>query len=488
VKTPLRTRLSFSHLLVLIIGMVLAGTLTWLAVENLYLSTQRENLLAQARLTAAGLDGSPVINFTPETYTQTTNISPGIHTRLLNESGAVILDVPILEGEDPLQVPPSEDPGYVSAEELVLRPEIQAALGGIAETAIRQVEALDEGRVLYAAAPVKDQNGEVISLVYLAMPLPSRGLPGDLALKLIGAVLAGGIIASIIGFLLAGGIARPLEKLDQAAAKVSEGDLDQQVPAQGSVSELENLGLSFNRMTESLRQSEKAKNDFIADVTHELRTPLTVIQGTVETLEDGALEDEVGGPGLLASMGRETSRLIQLVNQLLVLTRSDAGALSLDFEPVDLEALVRERSGVMEPLANKKEVKIRIPQPKDGHSLAMADRARTAQVLDNLLDNAFRHAPQGSDIQITIENLGAWIQCSVADTGPGIPAEDLPHIFERFYRVEKSRTRDSGGAGLGLAIARSLVEAQGGSIKVYSEKGKGTRMIFRLPSQNLPEN
>lgn len=487
-KTPLRTRLSFSHLLVLIIGMVLAGTLTWLAVENLYLSTQRENLLAQARLTAAGLDGSPVINFTPETYTQTTNISPGIHTRLLNESGAVILDVPILEGEDPLQVPPSEDPGYVSAEELVLRPEIQAALGGIAETAIRQVEALDEGRVLYAAAPVKDQNGEVISLVYLAMPLPSRGLPGDLALKLIGAVLAGGIIASIIGFLLAGGIARPLEKLDQAAAKVSEGDLDQQVPAQGSVSELENLGLSFNRMTESLRQSEKAKNDFIADVTHELRTPLTVIQGTVETLEDGALEDEVGGPGLLASMGRETSRLIQLVNQLLVLTRSDAGALSLDFEPVDLEALVRERSGVMEPLANKKEVKIRIPQPKDGHSLAMADRARTAQVLDNLLDNAFRHAPQGSDIQITIENLGAWIQCSVADTGPGIPAEDLPHIFERFYRVEKSRTRDSGGAGLGLAIARSLVEAQGGSIKVYSEKGKGTRMIFRLPSQNLPEN
>ena len=320
-KTPIRTRLSFSHLLVLMIGMLLAGILTWLAVENLYLSTQQDNLLAQARLTAAGLDGSPVIDFVPDTYSQTTNITPGIHTRLLNESGAVILGVPLPEGDAPLQVPASEDPGYVPAGELILRPEIQAALSGKADTAVRQVKALGGERVLYAAAPVKDENGKVISLVYLAMPLPSRGLPGQLAVQLIGAVLAGGIIASIIGFVLAGGIARPLENIDQAAAKVSEGDLDQQVPVIKGVQELESLGLSFNRMTESLRKSTKAKNDFIADVTHELRTPLTVIRGTIETLEDGAAEDAAGGPALLSSMNRETNRLIQLVNQLLLLTR-----------------------------------------------------------------------------------------------------------------------------------------------------------------------
>ena len=487
-KTPIRTRLSVSHLIVLMIGMALAGTLTWLAVENLYLSTQRENLLAQARLTAAGLDGGPFTDYIPDTYTQTTNIAPGIHTRLLSESGAVILGVPTLEGDDPIQVPPGDDPGYVPADELILRPEIQSALEGEAETAVRQVEALDQERVLYAAAPVRDQSGKVISLVYLAMPLPSRGLPGELAVKLIGALLAGGIIASITGILLAGGIARPLEQMEQAAARVSDGDLDQQVPVQSGIQELENLGGSFNRMTESLRQSEKAKNDFIADVTHELRTPLTVIRGTVETLEDGAVEDEVGRPGLLASMSRETSRLIQLVNQLLVLTRSDAGALSLDLEAVDLEELVHERSRLMEPLSLQKEVKLRISQKEDGLCLARADRARTAQVLDNLLDNALRYAPQGSEIQLKVENLGAWIQCTVADRGPGIPAEDLPHIFERFYRVEKSRDRDSGGAGLGLAIARSLVEAQGGSIRAQSDRGKSTRMIFRLPSANLPNN
>ena len=487
-KTHIRTRLSFSHLIVLIIGMVLAGSLTWLAVESLYLSTQRENLLAQARLTAAGLNGSPVSSFFPEVYSQTTNITPGIHTRLLSESGAVILGVPILEEDGPVQVPPGEDPGYVPAAELVLRPEIRAALNGEAETAVRKVEALDGERVLYAAAPVRDQGGEVISLVYLAMPLPSQGLPEEQSLKLIGAVLAGGIIASITGVLLAGGIARPLEKLEQAAARVSEGDLDQQVPVQSGVHELNNLGQSFNRMTESLRGSEKAKNDFIADVTHELRTPLTVIRGTVETLEDGALDDVAARPGMLASMGRETSRLIQLVNQLLILTRSDAGALSLELEIVDLEDLARERVSLIKPLADQKNLKFRLSKTGIDPCLARADRARSAQVLDNLLENALRYAPGGSEIHLALEDLGATIQCSVADIGPGIPSEDLPHIFERFYRVEKSRDRDSGGAGLGLAIARSLVEAQGGNIEAYSNTGEGTRMVFQLPSANLPDN
>lgn len=487
-KTPLRVRLSFSHLLVLVIGMILAGSLTWLAVENLYLTTQRENLMAQARLTAAGLIGNSAINPNPDSYTQTINISPGIHTRLLSESGAVVVGVPILEGEEFLQVPPSEDPGYVAAEELLLRPEIQSALEGEAATAVRLVEALHDERVLYAAAPVRNEEGQVTNLIYLAMPLPPRGLPGELVVKLLGAILVGGIIASILGLLLARSMARPLEDLDLAAAKVSEGNLDQQVPVQGTIRELENLGHSFNQMTESLRKSTKAKNDFIADVTHELRTPLTVIRGTVETLEDGAIEDPVGRPALLTSMSRETSRLIQLVNQLLLLTRSDAGALSLNRKPFDLGQLAKERLKLLESLAKQKEVKFQVTPAGGGPLRVNADRSRIAQVLDNLLDNALRYAPEESVIHITVENLGASIQVCIEDSGPGIPDEDLPHIFERFYRVEKSRDRDSGGVGLGLAIARSLVEAHGGSIEVQSEIGHGTKMRFQLPVVNLSEN
>ena len=487
-RTPIRLRLSFSHLLVLIIGMVLAGILVWIAVENIYLITQRENLLAQARLTAAALEGSPVPSFSPDSYSQTTNVAPGIHTRLLNEGGAVVIGVPFPEGEDPVQVPPSEDPGFVPAAALIQRPEIQSALAGVPETAIRVIKALDERRVLYAAAPVFGEEGKVINLVYLATPLPDRGLPGNLSLQLISAVLLAGLFASIAGILLARGIARPLEKLDQAAASVSGGDLSQQVPAGGNIRELDNLGQTFNEMTDSLRQSDQAKNAFIADVTHELRTPLTVIKGTVETLEDGALDDLAGRGKLLNSMNLETNRLIMLVNDLLVLTRSDAGALSLDIQTFDLGELVQTRCEVMEPLAIQKAVQFEQEKPTGFQPLVIGDPNRTAQVLDNLLNNALRYAPRDSKIVISLENPGAQIQCSVSDSGPGISGEHLPLIFERFYRVDKSRNRESGGTGLGLAIARSLIEAQDGSIRAQSKTGEGTKITFTLPAGKLPIN
>jgi len=369
---------------------------------------------------------------------------------------------------------------------LILRPEIQSALEGKAETEVRQVESLGGQRVLYAAAPIKNESGEVVSLVYLATPLPDRGLPRILVLQLAGAVLAGALIATLAGMLLAGRIARPLEQLDQAAAMVSRGDLDQQVPVQDGVRELANLGDSFNLMTASLRKSEKAKTNFIADVTHELRTPLTVIRGTVETLEDGGLDDIRSRQGMLASMSRETNRLIQLVNQLLVLTRSDAGALSLQIEPVDLEELARERSALMEALAKHKGVSFNLKAA--GPALVMADRSRTAQVLDNLLDNALRYAPAGSSISLSLEDQTDSVRCSVKDSGVGIPADDLPHIFDRFFRVDKARDRESGGAGLGLAIAKSLIEAQGGKLQAFSEIDQGSELAFWLPRADLPAN
>jgi len=485
VRTPIRLRLSFSHLLVLLIGMVLAGILVWLAVEEIYQTSQRDNLLAQAKLTAAALEGSPIGSFSPDTYSQTTNVSPGIHTRLLDEGGGVVIGVPFPEGEDPVQVPPSEDPGFVQAEELILRPEIQSALYGIPETAIREIETLNGSRVLYAAAPVFGEDGKVINLVYLATPLPDRRLPRNLSIQLISAVLLAGLFASIAGILLARGIARPLEKLDRAASAVSDGDLSQQVPARANIKELENLGQTFNEMTDSLRQSDLAKNAFIADVTHELRTPLTVIKGTVETLEDGAVDDLAGRGKLLQSMNLETNRLIKLVNNLLVLTRSDAGALSLDIQSFDLGALTQTRCDIMEPLAIQKGVQLIHKSPSELQPLVMGDPNRTAQVLDNLLNNAIRYAPPESQIVISLEQHVNHIRCSVIDRGPGISPEHLPRIFERFYRVDKSRNRESGGSGLGLAIARALIEAQRGSINAESEAGKGTRISFTLPAKKF---
>jgi signal transduction histidine kinase len=480
----IRTRLSFSHLLVVLIGMTLAGSLVWVVVEQIYLSTQRDNLLAQARLTAAGLEGNPLPINASDYYSQSTNVSPGIHTRLLDESGGVIIGVTVLDGENPIQVPPADDPGYVPAEELVLRPEIRAALSGTPETAVRRVGEDPTRRVLYAAAPVFDQAGQVSNLVYLATPLPPRGLPGNLTLLLVAAAAAASLLAGLAGIYLAGRLARPLEKLQQAASAISQGDLEQQVPVEDGILELERLGEGFNAMTASLRQSNQIKNAFIADVTHELRTPLTVIKGTVETLEDGALDDLKGRGELLASMERETDRLIRLVNDLLTLTRADASALALKSGPVDLPELARERCRLLQPLAAEKDLRLVVeldPSAAQGEMLVTADQDRTAQVLDNILDNAIRHAPSGSMISIKLEKSGNRGLCSISDQGPGIAPEHLPLIFERFYRVDPARDRSSGGSGLGLAIARSLAEAQGGAIQAQSRVGEGTRITFELP-------
>jgi len=484
-KTNLRTRLSISHLLVLIIGMVLAGSLAWIAVERVYLATQRENLLAQARLTAAALGDSPIFIGEGEAYSQTTNVTPGIHSRLVDESGAVILGVPFPEGENPVQVPPNEDPGYIPAEQLIQRPEIQSALAGEAETAIRNVDSLGGRRVLYAAAPVLGQEGKVISLVYLATPLPKQGLPGDLTLQLFGVVIGAVLLAGSVGLLLAKGIAQPLEVLDKSASAISGGDYTQQVSSDAGIREVDNLSQTFNEMSANLRFSEQAKNAFIADVTHELRTPLTVIKGTVETLEDGALDDLDGRGRLLNSLGKETNRVIRLVNDLLTITRADASALKLNLESLDLGEALQERCRALKSLASKKDIRLEILSNilSDKVSwLVMADPDRVSQVLDNILDNAIRHAPNGSIITIELIRERDTIQCLISDQGHGIPSEHLPFIFERFYRVESARDRDSGGSGLGLAIARSLVEAQGGEIRAESSGGAGTRIIFHLPS------
>jgi heavy metal sensor kinase len=481
-STPIRTRLFLSYLTVLLLGMGLAAILAWRSVESLYLETQRENLLAQAQLTAAALQGQQLSNIPAEPYSQTSNVMPGIHTRVLGEGGAVIVSLPILAGTVPLQAPPAENSASISPEELLARPEISQALKGNPATAIRLVASAQNRLVLYATAPILADDGTVTGLVYLATPLPSGGLPASLLLDLAGATAAAILLALIAGTLLARRIARPVEEIAHAAAAVSAGDLNQRVPTQSNIRELNSLRQDFNAMTESLRQSDQAKNAFVADVTHELRTPLTVIKGTIETLEDGALDDLAGRGPLLESMQRETERLIRLVNDLLVLTRADAGTLNMHIQPLDLGELAHTRCEHLSALASRHQVQFAVT----GTARVMGDPDRLAQVLDNLLDNAIRYSPAGSVITVEVSQNGSEGQCAVRDQGMGIPEKHLPFIFERFYRADASRNRQTGGAGLGLSIARALIESQGGQISAKSIPGHGTTLRFSLPASQLP--
>lgn len=480
---PIRIRLFLSYLAVLLLGMGLAVILAWRSVETLYLETQRENLLAQAELTAAALQGQPLSNIPAELYLQTANVLPGIHTRVLGEQGAVIVGLPIPAGNASLQAPPAENSAFISPAELLARPEIAQALQGQSATAIRRVAAAQNRRVLYAAAPILAEDGMVTGLVYLATPLPAAGLPASLLLDLAGAAFAAVVLALIAGTLLARRIARPVEDIAHAAAAVSAGNLTQRVPAESGISELNGLGRAFNSMTESLRQSDQAKNAFVADVTHELRTPLTVIKGTIETLEDGALDDIAGRGPLLVSMQHETERLIRLVNDLLVLTSADAGTLNMHIQPLDLGELARARCEHLAALAARRQVQFTVMvEESAAPPCVLGDADRLAQVLDNLLDNAIRYSPEGSTIAVEVRQSGEECQCAVRDCGPGIPEKHLPFIFERFYRADASRNRQTGGAGLGLAIARALILAQSGRINAESVPGNGTTLRFVLPA------
>ena len=450
-RSSISTHLGLSYLAVILIGMGIAAPLAWLAVERLYLNTQSANLLAQAQLVAAALrtEASPAATVVP--YAQSSNTLPGIHTRVIDAQGAVVIDLSQsgdLSAPTDLLLPQlaQNTAGQVSPEELINRPEITQARLGHPATAIRRVEVAGGKRVLYAAAPVVSGEGNVAQIVYLAMPLPDTqwaALPVAVRWQLAGVLLAAILLATAAGLLLARRISFPLRKLAGAAHAVAAGDLGQSVPEDPAITELAVLGRAFNIMTDSLQQADQAKTAFISDVSHELRTPLTIIKGTIETLQDGALDDlAVRGP-FLDSMSRETERLIRLVNDLLVLTRADAGALNLQLCPIDLEELARSRCSHFEQAASQRQVRLRVgtnPQPAGGAAgLVLADADRIAQVLDNLLDNAIRYSPPGSEVTVTLTRKTDRMDCSVADAGPGIPAQHLPFIFERFYRADTAR-------------------------------------------------
>jgi signal transduction histidine kinase len=225
------------------------------------------------------------------------------------------------------------------------------------------------------------------------------------------------------------------------------------------------------------RQIDRLRANFVSDVSHELRTPLTAIKGFVETLQNGAAEDIEVRDRFLTTLASETERLIRLSNDLLLLTRADAGQLDLQLTPTDLGACVRRAANQLEGLAHEKAVELAVDLPEDP-VLVPADADRVHQVLINLLDNAIKFTSSGGHVAVSVSEHVV----TVVDTGPGIPAGELPHVFERFYRGDRSRARKgTDGSGLGLAIAKAIVEAHGGRIWVTSEPGTGSTFHAAFP-------
>jgi signal transduction histidine kinase len=272
-------------------------------------------------------------------------------------------------------------------------------------------------------------------------------------------------------WLLSRRIITPLAQVTGAARAVTDGQLGTRVKIEGD-DDLGVLSQSFNQMAEALERNDQERRNLFADIAHELRTPLSVLRGRLEGIVDGVYQAE---PEQIVPALEETYLLERLVDDLRLLTMAETRQLHYDLKQVDLAELAGRAIDLFRAEADEKRIELSL-QTRTEKAEITADPLRTEQVIGNLLSNALRYVPEGGKIWIEIERLGDKVALSINDSGPGIPETDLPYIFDRFWRGDKSRSRSSGGAGLGLAIARQLVEAQGGRITASNLPDSGLQI------------
>lgn len=344
-----------------------------------------------------------------------------------------------------------------------------------------QHEGLPPIRVFTQALVRRD--GTVVGYLQVATSLESvKSAQSSLLIALLSLGGLGVAFSAVIGALLARRALRPVDELTKTAMAIYRAEnLDQRVTVPKANDEVGRLSQAFNEMLDRLSKLFHAQQRLIADVSHELRTPLTVIRGNVDLLRAMGCAD----PDSLDALTRESDRMTRLVGDLLLLSQVDAGVLPMHFHTVNLNQVISdvERSGQV--LGGGR---VTVSAHVEDDLVVQADADRLKQVLLNLVDNAVKHTPDGGQVKIeATRSYNNYVRISVSDTGVGIPEKDLPFVFERFYRVDKSRSRANGGSGLGLSIAHSIVEAHAGRIVVSSKPGLGTTFDVYLPIQRLQQ-
>lgn len=296
--------------------------------------------------------------------------------------------------------------------------------------------------------------------------------------RLLATALLIGFGAAVASLILAIGLTpslfRPLDDIATVARQITNADdLSRRVPDTGRTDEIGDLARAFNQTLERLERLFQAQQRLMADVSHELRTPLTAVRGNIDLMRRMGEAD----PESLTTIQEEVDRMARLVGDLLLLARADAGGLPLQMQPIELDNLFFEVYQKVIVLSKAHTITVTdIDQVR-----IMGDPDRLKQLFINLIGNAIKYTPEGGEIRLSLSKSELWARVVISDSGVGIPEKDLPHIFDRFYRVDKARSRAQGGSGLGLAIAKSIVEAHGGDIYVTSEVGKGTTFAVALP-------
>nr|WP_044200605.1 ATP-binding protein [Oscillochloris trichoides] len=465
-----RTRLTLAYSGFFALALFLLGLGIYFSVrQSLYGGVERDLWAAtqqvRAIFNAGGLEpirtpSGEISLFLKGEFIQIFN-NPNLTAQVFSPTGDLLDNTPNLDGQD-LALP---------AGSLNLGPDQ-------INTGIMSLREINDIRIQSLVTPLVLKNGQVVGILQISRSLRDV----ELTLRMLTVILLGGsaiaiLITAMGTTLLSWRALLPIDMVTQTAQGIVRAeDLGQRVPVPPQQDELHRLTVTINDLLGRMEALFNTQQRFVADVSHELRTPLAAMQGNLELLARGAANNPEIFEEVIGDMRRETARLIRMVNDLLVLAQSESRR-QIRTEPVELDTLLLEVYRELRTLAG--EVTLRIGE--EDQVLVQGDRDRLKQALLNLGVNAIQHTPPGGYVTMGLERREGFACLSVADTGEGIADEDLPHIFDRFFRADRSRSRHSGGAGLGLSIVRWVAEAHRGSVTVASIPGRGSTFAIWLP-------
>jgi two-component system phosphate regulon sensor histidine kinase PhoR len=470
-------KLIFGVLSILVVAMVAVDFFASRFVEENYINGMKADLGDKSRMAAVTLRRPGYAQ--DRAFLQETAQALGGRLTIIDRSGRVIADS---EARPETMANHSD------------RPEVIEALAGRQGSDIRASTTVGTP-FLYVAIPMGEQ------VLRLAVPIARvhSGVNG-VRRQMLAAVAIGFVPAILLTALIARYVSSRLGKIIEYAGKLAEGHFEMRIPNPGRdelgilASKLNETGEKLQHTVEQLQREhieleklERIRKDFVINVSHELRTPLASIQGYTETLLDGALHDPHNNVRFLSIIRQNAERLGRLTADLLTLSRIELKTQKFQFAAYYVNALVSETLDSIRPMAEKKNIEIQF-EPAPSGAEVFCDGEAVHQIMSNLIDNAIKYTPENGKITVSIASLKTpkdFVEVSVRDTGIGIPEEELPRLFERFYRVDKARSRELGGTGLGLAIVKHLAKAMGGDVGVSSQVQQGSRFWFTLPVHDL---
>jgi heavy metal sensor kinase len=376
----------------------------------------------------------------------------------------------------------NQEIGTITVDTSKLSGLVKQALSG-QNSYLTTVTTANQGIRLYATSFLNLFNDQTVVVVVGRLTTEITDVLHTFMYIIIFAMIGVIVLAGLGGLFLADRVLRPVERITKTAQKIEGSDLSQRIDVKTD-DELGRLAVTLNEMIGRLEESFSRQRQFTADASHELRTPLAIMQAeaTLALSKERAPDDYRKA---LETISQESDYMSSVIGKLLFLARSDAGKEQLNFEDVDLKELIIGLAANIEAFAQDKGIKFTVDTKDDVN--VSGDKVKLRQLFTNILENAVRYTPADGKISISLLEKESNAVVSISDTGIGIPPEHLPHIFERFYRVDKARARADGGVGLGLAIAKIIAESHKGKIQVESEVGKGTTFIVSIPVKVLTQ-